>query len=160
MIENSKLFRVAVTAIIRKNNKYLICKRHSNEKVFPNKWCVPGGKLETKDFVNLPKDTNDHWFDVVGKGLIREVKEETNLEIENIGYVSNLAFFAGEIPVLIFSMYADYKSGEVKLEDEALTDYAWISIDELRNYDLIENIDSQIIEADKMFSRELKKVKN
>ena len=151
MIENSKLFRIAVTAIIRKDNKYLICKRHSSEKVFPSKWCVPGGKLETKDFMNLPKDTNDHWFDVIGKGLVREVKEETNLEIKNIDYVSNLAFFAGDIPVIIFSMHADYNSGEVKLELDSLTDYAWITIDELDDYDLIENIPEQIIKADKLF---------
>jgi len=56
-----KVHYIAVTGIIRnENGKYLICKRSSEEKAFPNKWCVPGGKMEIKDFVNRPKDTSDH----------------------------------------------------------------------------------------------------
>ena len=65
-----KAHYIAVTGIIRNSEgKYLICKRGPNEKAFPNKWCVPGGKLEKGDFVNQPKDTSDHWLNVFEKTL-------------------------------------------------------------------------------------------
>jgi len=52
-----KVHYVSVTGIIKKGNKYLICKRSSKEKNFPGKWCVPGGKIEHSDFIDNKKDT-------------------------------------------------------------------------------------------------------
>jgi len=145
---------VSVTGIIRKiedgGNKYLICKRSPNEKVFSNKWCVPGGKIEQKDYINTPKDTKDHWLDIFEKVLRREILEETNLEIKNIGYVSSLIFIRPNgFPTIIVSLYADYDSGNVRLSDEELVDYAWVDLEEAKGYDLIENIYEQICEVEK-----------
>lgn len=76
-----KVHYISVTGIIRNNEgKYLICKRSPNEKAFPNKWCVPGGKIEITDFVNSPKDTSDHWLDIFEKVLHREIEEETKIK--------------------------------------------------------------------------------
>ena len=72
---------IAVTGIVRnKEGKYLICKRSPNEKAFPNKWCVPGGKLEQSDFILDPKDTSDHWLDVFENVLKKEIREETGYD--------------------------------------------------------------------------------
>ena len=140
-----KAHYIAVTGILRKDDKFLICKRGPNEKAFPNKWCVPGGKLELKDFVDLPKDTADHWLDVFEKVLVREIKEETTLEIKNIGYVSNLAFLRSNgFSTIIISLFADYAGGEVVLDGEELVDFEWVTLKEAKNYDLIENIFEQI----------------
>lgn len=145
-----KVHYVSVTGMIRKDNKYLICKRSEKEKAFPGKWCVPGGKIELKDFVNTPKDTSDHWLDIFEKTLRKEIKEETSLEIANIGYVSSLVFIRPNgFSTIIVSLYADYKSGEIKLSDE-LTESAWVTLEEARNYDLIENIYEQIEKVSKM----------
>ena len=157
---NEKLHYVAVTGIVRNQaGKYLICQRSSTEKAFPNKWCVPGGKIELSDFVDRPKDTKDHWFDVIELVLKREVREETNIEIDNIGYVSNLAFLHPEGPsVLIFSMHAEHASGEVRLnEPEELIDHAWVTADEAADYDLIENILEQIQAVDVKLNASLSK---
>jgi len=78
----SQVHYIAVTGIISKGAKYLICKRCPNEKAFPNKWCVPGGKLEHADFISTPKDTSAHWLGIFEKVLEREIKEETGLEIK------------------------------------------------------------------------------
>jgi len=147
---------VAVTGIIHKNidgkNKYLICKRSPNEKAFPNKWCVPGGKIEQKEFINTPKDTKDHWFDIFEKTLSREIIEETNLHIKNIGYVSSLVFIRPNgFSTIIVSLHADYGSGEVKLSYEELVDYAWVDLEEAKKYDLIENIYEQIEEVERKY---------
>lgn len=144
-----KAHYVAVTGIIHRNGKYLICKRSEKEKVFPGKWCVPGGKIEQDDFVNTIKDTKDHWFDIFEKTLIKEIKEEVNLEIKDIGFCSNLALIRPNgFSTIIVSLYADYDSGEVALSEDELSDFAWASLDELKNYELIENIYEQIVKVD------------
>ncbi len=47
---------VSATAIIVKEGKYLIAQRSPREKAFPNKWTVPGGKLEIKDYIHRSPD--------------------------------------------------------------------------------------------------------
>ena len=141
-----KVHYIAVTGIIKnKDGKYLICKRSPNEKVFPGKWCVPGGKVQVKDFINTPKDTNDHWFDIFEKTLQKEILEETNIIIKNIGYVSNLALIRPNgFSTIIVSMHGEHDEGKVKLQEDELTEHAWVTLDEAKNYDLIENIWEQI----------------
>lgn len=151
-MDAEKTHYVAITGIIKKDNKYLICKRSPNEKAFPNKWCVPGGKIEKKDFINTKKDTNDHWLDIFEKTLRKEIKEETNIEIKNIGYVSSLVFIRPNgYPTIIVSLYGEYASGDVKLSEEELTEYAWVNLEEAKKYDLIENIYEQIAKVDDLF---------
>lgn len=148
---DEKMHYVSVTGIVRKEGRFLICKRSENEKAFPGKWCVPGGKIEYSDFINTPKDTSSHWLGIFEKVLRKEIKEETNLEIKNIGYVSNLAFIRPNgHSTIIVSLHADHASGEVKLAKEELTDHAWVTLEEAKNYDLIENIYEQMEKAEKM----------
>jgi 8-oxo-dGTP pyrophosphatase MutT (NUDIX family) len=128
--------------------KYLIIKRAPHEKVYPNKWTVPGGKLKPKDYLDTPKTTADAWYGVVDKDLRREIKEECNLEVGELNYLCDLAFVRpDDIPVLTLSFWAEYKSGEVKLEYD-FTDYFWGTIEELKDYDLIEGIYDEIKMAD------------
>ena len=145
-----KAHYISVTGIIRnKEGKYLICKRSPQEKNFPNKWCVPGGKVEQKDFINSQKDTSDHWLNIFEKVLEKEIYEETELKIKNIGYVTNGAFIRPNgFSTVIVSLYAEHASGKVKLNNEELIDYAWVTAEEAKNYDLIENILEQIQKVD------------
>ncbi len=83
-MEEKKLFKVVITAIVLKEGKYLVLKRSANEKKFPNRWTVPGGKLTTEDYVHLPKDTPDYWYNVLERTLRREVKEEAGIEIAKL----------------------------------------------------------------------------
>lgn len=143
---------VSVTGIIRKSGKYLICKRSASEKAFPNKWCVPGGKIEQKDFIHTTKDTSDHWLNIFENTLRKEIMEETNLRIKNIGYVSSLIFIRPNgFSTIIVSLYADYDSGTIKLSEEELVDSAWVTLEEAKNYDLIENIYEQICEVERKY---------
>jgi 8-oxo-dGTP pyrophosphatase MutT (NUDIX family) len=151
-LQSNKLHYIAITCIIEKDGKYLICKRSENEKAFPSKWCVPGGKLEAKDFINNPKDTSSHWLYIFEKTLKKEIREEVNLEIKDIDYISNLAFVRPNgYSTIIISMYAKYDFGNVKLCEEELTDYAWVNLEEAKQYDLIENIYEQLEIAKKKF---------
>ncbi len=152
MIDNmqEKTHYVSITGIIYKDDKYLICKRSLNEKAFPCKWCVPGGKIEKGDFINTKKDTTDHWLNIFEKVLQKEIKEETNLQIKNIDYVSSLVFIRPNgYSTIIVSMSGEYLSEDVKLQEEELTDYAWVTLEEAKNYDLIENIYEQLQAVEK-----------
>lgn len=96
MFENKLLHEVVITAIIVKDGKFLITRRFKTKKRFPGMWTVPGGKLETDDYINLPKDTENYWYNVLERVLRREVKEEVGVEIENIEYVTSLATVHGD----------------------------------------------------------------
>ncbi|MFH1193761.1 MAG: NUDIX domain-containing protein [bacterium] len=146
---NQELHRIVSTAIIYKNEdgqiKYLITKRSPHKKVFPSRWTVPGGGLETDDYVNTPPTTPDgQWYYALAFSLRREIKEEVNLEVGFIKYLLDLAFIRPDgIPVITLSFYAPYKSGEVKLDNDAV-EFAWVTHEEAKRYDLIEGIADEI----------------
>jgi 8-oxo-dGTP pyrophosphatase MutT (NUDIX family) len=146
---DNKLHYVAVTGIIVKDGKYLITKRSEKEKNFPGLWTVPGGRLEQGDYINNPKDTGDSWYNVLEKVLAREVKEETGINVKNPHYLLSLAFIRSDnIPVTVNSFYCDYDSGEVDLSEENI-DYKWVSVEELKDYQLISGIREEIEMVDK-----------
>lgn len=139
-----------MTAIIVKEGKYLITKRSKNKKRFPSKWTVPGGKLETTDYTDLPKDTKFYWYNVLEKVLKREVKEEVGINISGTEYVTSLATIHGDgNPSLVVSCMADYKSGKIKLQEEETEDFAWVSLKEAKKYDLIDGIYDELAMAEK-----------
>ncbi len=145
ILNKDKAHYVVVTGIILKDKKYLITKRADWETAFPSKWTVPGGKLQASDYKSSPQDTKSgQWYNICENLLRREVMEETGLEIKNLKYVASLVFVRPDgIPVLVISMSADYAAGEVKLCDD-LTEYAWVSLTEAKNYDLIDGIYEEI----------------
>lgn len=144
------LHEVVITAIIVRGGKYLITRRSRAKKRFGGMWTVPGGKLETSDYVNLPKDTKDYWYNVLEQVLRREVKEEVGLEIKNIEYVTSLATIHDDgAPSLVISCMADWESGEVVLQENETDKYAWVSLEEAREYELLDGIyeELEMIEA-------------
>jgi len=149
-MENKLLHEVVITAIIGNGDKYLITRRAPNKKRFPGKWTVPGGKLETEDYINFPKETENYWYNVLEQVLRREVKEEVGLDIKNIEYVTSLAtIHEDETPSLVISCLAEYAGGEVNLQEEEADKYEWVSVEEAKKYDLIDGIYDEIVMADK-----------
>ncbi len=153
-IQHRDLHRLVVTAIIIKDGKYLITKRALTKKAWPGLWTVPGGGIEVDDYINTPKTHPDAWYFAVENTLKREVQEEVGLEIDKVRYLLDLAFIRPDgIPVITFSFYCNWKSGEVKLNDENI-DYKWVSFDEAKNYELIPGILGEIEMVDKVLKGE------
>lgn len=151
---DENLHHVVVTGIVVKNGKYLITKRSLNKKNFPGKWTVPGGNLELKDYSSRKKDTNAHWYNVLENVLKREIKEEVGLDVKNIGYITSMTFVKPDkTPTLIISLFVEYNSGDVVLNDESI-DYKWIDISEAKNYDLIEGIYEELVMLDRKLKGE------
>lgn len=147
-----RLHFVAVTAIIEKDGKFLITKRSPDEKAFPSKWTVPGGKFVLTEYQNLPRTSPNHprWYNVAEFVLRKEVREEAGLEIERPAYLTDLVFVRPDgYPVVTFSFWARYKSGEVKLNHE-MTDFAWVTAEEAKKYDLIDGIEEEIADVGRL----------
>ncbi|MFH1063820.1 MAG: NUDIX domain-containing protein [Candidatus Woesearchaeota archaeon] len=148
-MEQARLHYIVATGIIVKDGRYLIAKRSEKEKMMPGLWTVPGGKLEMKDYVDRPKDTDQLWYNVIEDLLRREVAEETGVEFENMRYLTNMVYFRPDgIPTVVFSFFADHKSGEVTLSPE-LTDHAWVTLEQAKEYPLIEGIYDELLMLDR-----------
>ncbi len=141
----SQAHYIVTTCLIIKDGKVLITKRSAAEKNFPNKWTVPGGKLESKDYTGRKPDTSSgQWYNVLEELTRREVLEEVGLRVKNIRHLANLTFIRSDnVPVLVLSLYADYESGEVKLE-EGLQGHEWVDLEAAKGYDLIDGIYEEI----------------
>jgi len=63
------------------------------------------------------------------QALRREVREETGLEVDNIRYVGSQAWpFPDQ---LMMAFYADYKSGEIRIQESEIADARWFRRDAL-----------------------------
>lgn len=134
-------YKLVATAIICKDDKYLITKRSMEEEKFPGMWTVPGGTIDLEDHTKPNKD--GLMYDVIENALAREIKEEVGLEYENLRYLVSIVYPRGNGFAMCLSYVVDFIGGDVVLNDEA-TDYAWVSYDELDNYNLITGIKEEI----------------
>ncbi len=142
-------FEVVITAIIQKDGKYLITRRSMQKRRFPGMWTVPGGHLEPTDFMGYPKDTEHYWYNVLEKALAREIEEEVGLSIQNVRYVTSLATeHTDGAASIIISCLADYMSGEVRLQEEETDQAVWVSLEEAKEYELLDGIYDELAMAD------------
>lgn len=162
-IDNAKadklFYFVANVVVYRESDrKCLILKRDEREKAHPGKYAVPGGKLEWADLdMTKPTRMNGDIFDyenAVEKLLQRETLEEAGIEIEDdFKYINNVAFIRpDETPVVLMKFAAKYKSGDVKLEEGAFTDFAWVDAHEVEKYDCIQGVADEVKKTIELFS--------
>ena len=72
--------------------------------------------------------------------LNKEVLEEVGLEIHKPNYLCDLVFVRPDgFPVVTLSYWAEYKDGQVKISKD-FTDFAWVTLEDAKHYDLIEGI--------------------
>ena len=128
-----------IAAGIIKNNKVLIAQRPKN-KTLALKWEFPGGKLE--------------YNETTEECLIREIKEELDLDIIIDKYIgeNSYKYDFGEVKMILYTV--SIKSGEPKLlEHIALK---WVTAKEISNYEF-PNIDIPFIE---LIKKELNAINN
>lgn len=158
--KKDKLFYFVANVVIYRDSdkRCLILKRSERETAHPGKYCVPGGKLEWKDLdMKHPTRMNGDIYDfedAVERLLIREVKEESGLDIEeDFHYINSVAFIRpDETPVVLIKLAARYKSGDVFLED-SFSDHAWVDAEEVKNYDCIKGIPEEVEKTIQVFSK-------
>lgn len=125
--------RVRVAGIIIQENSILLIQHIKNEKKY---WLVPGGGVD--------------WGESLEEALIREYKEETNLDIE----VKDFLFFSETISPdknkhvinLYFLVKIKNDSETMKIGNETnLSDLKYVSKEEIQNIKLYPNIKEQLM---------------
>lgn len=155
-----KLFYFVANVVIYRDRdrRCLILKRDAREKVHPNKYAVPGGKLEWADLdLRKPTRLNGEVIDfenAIEDLLIRETREEAGIEISGpYHYINNVVFVRPDgIPVVLIKLAAKYQSGEVSPEPGAFTDYAWVNDEEVETYDCIDGIKKEVRQTIALYS--------
>lgn len=89
-------------AIIIKDNKILVAQRSEKMKM-PLKWEFPGGKLESGE--------------TEIECIIREIKEELNIEIVVVKELQNRIYDHGDYKINLIPFVAHYSSGEIRLTE-------------------------------------------
>lgn len=100
----TKKFGVAVKAVVKFKDKFLILEKSSIEEVNPNTYDIPGGRIE---FGEIPEDA-----------LKREVKEETGLDIQVIKPTRTWSFVKDEMHIVGITFLCIATSNSVKLSFE------------------------------------------
>ena len=117
--------KIVLGGVVVKDGKVLILQRHKDEDIYPEMWELPSGKQE-------PLEASE-------QSLIREIKEETGLDVEVI------------MPFSVFN-YQIEKPGEIKdstqinflvktlnnivILSKEHQNYAWIELSEIEKYNL------------------------
>ena len=112
--------RQVTAAIIRENDKYLICQRGAEDEC-GLLWEFPGGKLEDGETLE--------------ECIIREIKEELELDIKIIDiFATNVYRFNGK--EALFTVFnAEIAGGSIRLNVH--NDARWVSLGELYQYDFM-----------------------
>ena len=105
-----------VSGIIRYNGLYFIQKRSPYKLISPSIYELPGGGL----------DSGEEEID----GLVREIREETELVLENIKLIDRVV---GHY-IIRCIYFADAKTDKVELHEAV--DYKWVSKEELKSLSL------------------------
>lgn len=119
IINRKKIVKV-VAALIENDNKYLIARRDTGDINMLGKWEFPGGKVEPNE---------DELT-----AIEREIKEEFDLEIKAIRFISNSVCEYPDKIVDLRLYECKYISGDFKLHDHS--EYIFVSKKELLDYDL------------------------
>ena len=102
----------AIIVLVSKGDEILLAKNRNNGKGFYS--CIAG-------FVEHGESAE--------QCVAREVMEETGLKVKNIRYAGSQAWpFPDQ---LMLAFYADYESGDIKIQEEELSDARWFKKDAL-----------------------------
>lgn len=127
-------FGLVVRAVIKdSDDNILILKRAPDSRSNPLCWELPGGKVE-------PGESFDH-------AMIREIKEETNLNISLRRAVGIAQQDLAHIHSVHVIMTVGVYSGDLKISDEH-TDYRWASLGEIKSLNLSNWFESFLEEKD------------
>lgn len=107
-----------VAAVIKDENEKILITQRNLKKAQGGLWEFPGGKIE-------PNETREN-------AIVREIKEELDIDIEVKSYLSEKVFNYPEKDINLIALECKKINGEIKLLEHE--DYKWVSENELDNF--------------------------
>ena len=125
--------RVRVAGILIENNKILLIEHKKNDKKY---WLIPGGGVD--------------WGESTAEALIREYKEETNLDVTVDKFLFLSETIAPDKEKHVINLYFKVKKDEnskaemILGHETKLNDLIFVSKEEIENIKIYPNIKEQI----------------
>lgn len=107
-----------VAAVIKDENEKILITQRNLKKAQGGLWEFPGGKIE-------PNETREN-------AIVREIKEELDIDIEVKSYLSEKVFNYPEKDINLIALECKKINGEIRLLEHE--DYKWVSKNELENF--------------------------
>ena len=121
-IVNMAFYGLTMRGVIKNtDNEILILKRHPKSKTDPEMWELPGGKVEK----------GEHFTNA----LIREIKEETNLDCEVGDFCEAVQNDYMHKRTVQLIMYLEDIGGDVKISEEH-TEFMWADLEKIRSLEI------------------------
>ncbi len=127
------ILQVGVKILIKNNDgKYLFIRRAASFKSGPQKWDIPGGRIEPEEALQ--------------DALRREVKEETGMELEKVELLlAAQDIFVPEKDLHVVRLtYLGSANGDVTVSDEH-DSFQWMTISEIKAEPNVDSYLQQII---------------
>ncbi|MGC8812525.1 MAG: NUDIX hydrolase [Candidatus Aenigmatarchaeota archaeon] len=116
-VKNPRRISVVVSCLLEKDGKILLVKRKKSKKAFPSFWGVPTGKVKAGETLE--------------EALIREVKEETGLEVEPLKLLHITQEFHDNHHHLVFAFKAKIIGGNLKPKSD-VCEARWFKPSEIK----------------------------
>jgi 8-oxo-dGTP diphosphatase len=133
---NNKLHIVtAVAVIVRDDGKILLLKRASHEKVYPNCFTFPGGKVEGND--------------TISETLVKEVREECGLVLRPGAVLlkeKSIGRPDGSTSKSLSFLCTVESTENVVIDENDFTEYMWASLSDLASIEHV-GIESEFIKV-------------
>lgn len=136
MLDKNKKIYAMACAVINGDGKILLLKRAPNKKLAPNKWFVVGA-------APLKIDENMEFI------AHREMMDELGVDGQILVRMSRIRIREGNAVFMVSPFLAQISNQNIKLNSEH-TEYRFVHVDDLKNYDLVEKTELMIRELLKL----------
>lgn len=126
----ARLYIVNIEAAIRRDDCYLVVIRGDGEAHAAGTLSLVGGTSEPSD------EQFDGGMNLLETTLKREIREEVNVEVDNLRYVYSIYFETGQgEPVIDIVYVCDWVSGDPRITDpDEVGEILWLTAQEIYDH--------------------------
>jgi 8-oxo-dGTP diphosphatase len=120
--QNPSVEHDCVMAILRRDDRVLMCHRHPNREWIPNVWDFPGGHIEESE---TPQ-----------QALARELREELGVDIESLGRAADVVLEFDDESLQLAVWILDYGGTVENRCPEEHDELRWVNLQDVGELEL------------------------